>query len=243
MAPGVEVRDRDDHEALEVELEAEDLLVPAHAFLERLHREAGLVELARLDVDLQQRLLARARREVVLEQLEVRRHHREEVARLRERVLPSRPVAAVPPLPRGRESENHARGLAFALRHEVAVGEQPRELRLVRAQRHGVGRHHVGAVDEVGDAPEALGLALRDEARLGRVEALELGVLPRIEAHHRLERERIGHLRDGEVRLVGAVFARGERAAVDRDRKELEVLAVEHQRLGGARCARHCART
>ena len=52
---GVEVRHGDDHEALEVELEAEDLLVPRMQLLSALHREAGLVELAGLDVDLQQR--------------------------------------------------------------------------------------------------------------------------------------------------------------------------------------------
>ena len=55
IAPALKSRHGDDHEALEVELEAEDVLVPLHALLERLHREAGLVELAGLDVDLQQR--------------------------------------------------------------------------------------------------------------------------------------------------------------------------------------------
>ncbi len=229
---GVEVGDRDDHEALQVELEAEHVLVPAHAFLERLHGEAGLVELAGLHVELQQRLLARARREVVLEQFEVRGDHREEIAGLGEGVLPPRPV----PLTRGRgrASREPARGLAFARGEQVAVGEQARELRLVGAERDAVRGHHVGAVDEVGDAPESLRLALRDEPALGGVQALELCVLPRVEAHHRLEREAVGHLRDREMAFVGAILARSELASVDRCRHQLEILAVEDQRLLGA---------
>jgi hypothetical protein len=37
-------------------------------------------------------------------------------------------------------------------------------LAFVGTQRDGVDRHHVRAVEEVGDAAEALGLALREEA-------------------------------------------------------------------------------
>src|SRR5258708_4888179 len=134
-----------------------------------------------------------------------------------------------------------ARGLALARGEQVAVGEQARELRLVGAKRDAVRGHHVGTVDEVGDAPESLRLALRDEAALGGVQALELGVLPGVEARYRLEREAVGHLRDREMAFVGAILAWSELAPVDRGRQQLEVLAVEHQRLDGA-AARGIAR-
>src|SRR5437870_1228165 len=45
-----------------------------------------------------------------------------------------------------------------------------------------VARHDIRPVDEPGDAPEALRLALRDEAVLRRVQAFELGVLLRHDA-------------------------------------------------------------
>ena len=64
--------------------------------------------------------------------------------------------------------------------------------------RGGVGRHHIGAIGEPGDAAEALGLALRDESRLGGVKALELGVLLRHDTAQSFQREAIRHVVDGE---------------------------------------------
>src|SRR5437016_4130483 len=48
---GVEVADRDDLVLVEIEPQAEALLVPLDGALEAVHRPAGLVELARLHVD------------------------------------------------------------------------------------------------------------------------------------------------------------------------------------------------
>jgi hypothetical protein len=67
--PGVEVGDRDDHEALQVELEAEDVLVPLHRLLERGHGELRTGRACPARQDLEQHFLARARREMVLEEL------------------------------------------------------------------------------------------------------------------------------------------------------------------------------
>ena len=166
---------------------------------------------------------------MVLEQVEVGGDHGEEIARASGTDPPSAPSGDACASPR---STNQPAGAPSPCADEVAVGEQAREARLVRAQRDGVLRHHVGAVDEVGDAAEALGLALRDQARLGGVEPLELGVLPRIEAHHRLEREaRPAPSRCVRCAVVDASTrprrARARRSTTD---SELEVVAVEHQR-------------
>ncbi len=57
--------------------------------------------------------------------------------------------------PPTRRSGGHRPVAAF---HQVAVGQQHRVLRLVGPQQHAVAGHHVGAVQEVGDAAKAFGL-------------------------------------------------------------------------------------
>ena len=85
----VEVADGDDHEALEVERQAEARLVPDHRGDQRVHRVLGLVEVAAAHVDLQQVVLAGARADALLARHQVGGDQREQVARLRERVVPA----------------------------------------------------------------------------------------------------------------------------------------------------------
>jgi hypothetical protein len=125
----VEIRHGDDHEAVEVQLEAEDLLVPAQGMHQRIHRVGNAVEIARLDPHLQQHLAARHRVDLALQRLQIRRHQREQVGRLEERVFPAGKVAAV----------RQAAGF-----EQVAVGEQHRAGGGVRLEAHGEARHHVG---------------------------------------------------------------------------------------------------
>jgi hypothetical protein len=216
--PHVEVADGDDHEALEVERQAEARLVPDHRGDERLHRPLGLVEVALAHPDLEQVVLARARAHPLLARDEARRDQREQVARLRERVVPAREVAAV---------------VELAFLDQVAVREQHRIRRLVGADQHRVLGHHVGPVEEEGDAAEALGLALREEAAARGVEAREAGVLLRRAGVADLERERaLGRVVDDEHAVLVAErhrFAVGEAARQD------DVLAVQAQRRGGHR--------
>jgi hypothetical protein len=104
--------DGDDHEALEVERQAEARLVPDDRRDQRLHRVLGLVEVAAANVDLEHVVLARARADVLLARDQVGGDEREQVARLRERVVPAREVAAA---------------VEVALLDEVAVREQHRD--------------------------------------------------------------------------------------------------------------------
>ena len=127
----------------------------------------------------------------------------------------------------GNGSSNFAQPVAG--RDQIAVGQQHRVLLGVGAHGGRVARHHVGPVDEPGDAPEALGLALGDEAVLGGVQAFELGVLLRHDPRHGLEREGIGHLGDRE--LVFGHLVRN-RLSVQRHGNQLELVSVQHQRAG-----------
>ena len=117
----------------------------------------------------------------------------------------------------------------------IAVGEQHRGLVAVGLDAHGVGGEHVRAVEEVGDAAEALGLALRAVDAARQVEARQRLVGLRIAVGDGLQREGLaGQAADDEL-LVGAlVFARAELAAVEAHGLQLDHLAVEPQRPGVA---------
>ena len=142
---------------------------------------------------------------------------REQIAGLLERIVPDRemPVGA-----------GHV-----ALGDQIAVGEKDRRFAFVGLDARGVDRHHVGPVEEIGNAAETFGLALCAIGGAGAVKSHELGVGRRIDHGLDLERERlVRRLRDGElVRRRHEGFGR-QRLAVERERPELEFLAVEHQR-------------
>ena len=166
----VEVGDRDDHEHVEIVFAAERLLVPAHGALERIHGVAAAVLLAGLDVDAQRHLAAGHGDEAVLDAAELAADQREQIGGLRPRVVPDREMPAA--------------GQVAALA-QIAVGEQHRRLGLVGLDAGGVDRHHVRPVGEIGDAAEALGLALRAIGAARPVEAEELGVGGRIDQRSR----------------------------------------------------------
>ncbi|MDR8895039.1 hypothetical protein FEP69_04405 [Burkholderia multivorans] len=213
----VEVADRDDHEAVEIELEAEAPFVPADRMDQRIHRVTRLVEIGRLDPHLQQLFLAGAGRDPLLDRDELARDERKQIARLAERVFPLREVAAVGQVARI---------------DEVAVRQQHRIRGLVCAQHDRIRRHHVGTIEEVCDAAEAFGLALREEVAARYVQARQRRVLVgRARAFER-QVERVGHVLDGQsvlVRAHGAV-----RCAVQLGAEEFERLAHQLQ----MRCGR-----
>jgi hypothetical protein len=129
---------------------------------QRVHGVLGLVQVAGAHVDLQQ-VVRPARVDALLARHQVAGHQGEQVAGLFVRVDPLGEVAAVVQL---------AGSTRLPLDSSTGYG-------LVGAQRDGVAGHHVGAVQEVGDAAEALGLALGEERVLAHVQAHQLGVLGR----------------------------------------------------------------
>ncbi len=173
----VEVADGDDHEALQVERQAEAVLVPDDRSDERSHRVFGLVDVVAVGIDLEPVLLACPRLDLLAAHREIAGDECEQVARFGERVVPLGEVAPV---------------VQRAFFDQVAVGQQHRVLRLVGAQRDAEHRHHVGPVEEVGDAAESLRLALREQARARGVQARELLVLVGRAGVAQLEREAVG---------------------------------------------------
>src|SRR6266849_3463591 len=87
----------------------------------------------------------------------------------------------------------------LAAGREIAVGEQHRRVAFLGFDAGGVDRHHVGAVGEIGDAAEALGLALGAKDRSRAIKARELGVGGGIDGGLDLQPERpVRRLRDGQ---------------------------------------------
>ncbi len=212
----VEVRDRDDHEDVEVVLAAEGLLVPAHRALERVHGVAAAVLLAVLDIDAERDVPPRGGDEAVFDHAEVAGDHGEEIRRLRERVVPDGEMAAV-----GEVAEVD----------QVAVGEQHRRFRLRRLDPRGVDREHVRPVGKIGDAAEAFGLALGAPVAAGTVEAHQLGVRRRVDVGDDLERERSRrNVADRQSVGPGVEIHVRHRRAVDRGRDEGQLVAVELER-------------
>jgi hypothetical protein len=199
----VEVAHRDDHVVVEIHLQAEAPLVPGHAFLQRRHGVAALVELARLDIHREAHLAARCRGEAVLQHVKLRRDQGEQVGRLGERIFPARPVAV---------SFRYARG------DEIAVGQQLRKALAVGVDGACEARHDVGPVRVEGDAAKALCLALREVAVLRAVEAGELGVLVGVDANQGFQGEAVGQRRvQGQAFVADGVARWRDRRTVSAD--------------------------
>ncbi len=213
----VEVAGRDDHEAVEVERQAEAHFVPQHRVDQRIHRVLGLVEVAGTHVHLQQMLLAVARGDALLARHQLAGDQGEQVGRFLERIDPLGEVAAFV-----------ARALQIALLDQVAVRQQHRVGVLAGAQRDGVARHHIGPVEKVRDAAKPLGLALREEGVFAHEQTHELGVLDRAAGREDLELECIGQGVDDQ--LVAFHAERGA-VVVDQHACQVQLVAVQAQRL------------
>ncbi len=214
--PHVEVGDGDDHENIEIVFAAEALLVPAHGALERVHGIAAAALLAGLDIDAQRDVAPGHGAEFVFDVGELAADQRKQIGGLLERVVPGGEVAAAGQIARI---------------DKVAVRQQHRRFGFVGLDARGVDRHHVGAVGEVGDAAEALGLALRAVIAAGAVEPGKLGIGGRVDQRLDLQREgAVRRLRDGEGVGRRQIIFRGQRGAVDLQRHQIDAVAVELQR-------------
>src|SRR5690606_18664623 len=90
----IEVARRDNHEAIQVELQAVAFFVPAQGSQQAVHSPFGATLGAVVAVDLQKDLPATARPDGLLAAGEIARHHGKQVARLGVRVFPYGFVAA-----------------------------------------------------------------------------------------------------------------------------------------------------
>ena len=209
---GVEVAGGHDHEALQIQRQAKTGFVPGDALQQRLHGVFGLVQVAGAHEHLQQVLLAATADDALLACHQLGCHQREQVARLPERVVPDGEVAAI---------------FQLALFQQVAVGKQHRIRLFVGAQRDLVGGHHVGAIQEVGDAAEALRLALREETAFAGVQAHQLGVLAGVAGGEDLQRDRLAAFGQVLQHQLAAFQLEGRALAVDQHTRQVQLLAIQ----------------
>ena len=216
----IEIGHGDDVEHVEIIFAPVSPFVPGHRALERVHCVAGALLAAVLDIDRKRDVAARRGDEGIRNVAEIAGDQREQIARLLVRIAPDCEVAS--------------RRLRVARAFEIAVREQHRRLGAIRLQAHAIGREHVGPVEEIGDAAEALGLALRAIGRAGAKEAHQLGVGRRIEARLDLELEgALGRPRKQKLRLAGLEIVALERRAVQFGGNEDQFVAVERERGAG----------
>ena len=214
----VEVAGGHHHEALQIQRQAKARFVPGHGGHERAHGVAGLVQIARAHKDLQQVLLARAGGDALLARHQAAGHHGEQVAGLFVRVVPDGEMAPI---------------VQIAAFNQVAVGQQHGPARLVGAQGDGVGGHHVGPVQKVGDAAKALGLALREKVAAAHVQAHEARVFFRAAGGEDFQLERLRPF--GQVFQHQRLAVHAKRAALPAQQhaREAEFIAIQPQRLRG----------
>ena len=190
----------------------------AIAFLQRPHGVIAAVLVALADPDRQRHLAARFRDETVAQGDQIAGDQGEQVAGLRVRVGPGN---AVPPVGQGLGRA----GVAVGQHHGTGGG--------VGGDGHGEAGHHVGAIGEIGDAAEALGLALGEEGAVGEVEARQFGVGFGVDDGLDREHAGLGRLVDHQRLAVQPPAVGAEGRAVDRDRADGLAGAVEPQGGGG----------
>ena len=216
----VEVAGGHDHEALQVQLQAEAGLVPGHRGHERVHGMLGFVHVASPDIDLQHMFFAGARQDALLAAHQLACHQRKQVAGFFVRVDPGGKVAALV-----------ARPLQRALRHQVAVGQKHGVLLPVSPQGNGVAGHHVRAVQKIGNAPKTLGLTLGKKRTLAQIQTGQASVFGGCAGGKYLQlKAALGGQAVQHQLLV--LDLEGGSLAVDQHAGQVEVFAVEFERLG-----------
>ena len=164
----VEVAGGHNHESIQIERQTKTRFVPHHGRHQGVHRVFGLVHVTGTHIDLQQMLLAGARRNALFAADQQARDQGKQIAWFFMRVHPGRKVAIL-----------IAGAVQRALGHQVAVAEQHRIFMLIGAQGDGVTGHHIGAVQKIRDAAKALGFTLGKERFIADVQTHQLGVLER----------------------------------------------------------------
>ncbi len=206
-------------EHVQVVVAAVGLLVPAHRAFQCVHRVAAAFDRVGLGPDIEYHGATVGGHVVAAQPLQPPGDQREQVAGFRMRIDEACPVAAV-------------RQLAAAI--GIAAGQQHRKTRALGTQGDAVARLHVGPVGEKRDVAEALGLALGQQkaglARAGQVQTFQRGVDCRVQAHAGFQHAAVACAVHFEHVLGVAVGAGGQGLAIQHDRQQFEVFAIQPQR-------------
>ena len=118
---------------------------------------------------------------------------------------------------------------AIALLHGVAVGQQNGIAVLVCLQAHSIDRHHIGAIQKIGDFPKSLGFTLGTEIPAGLVQTFQGGIGLRADGRLNTQFELCRHLGDLQG-LMGLCKLSGTQAMpVKFDIIQFQVFTVQHQ--------------
>ena len=188
-----------------------------HRALQRIHRVGAARLLAVLAIDAQRDLAARHRDELVLD-------------RRRGRPRPWRRGKRASGTDRAKP---HSGGPIRPLRllYRITVGKQHRRRGLGGLDPRRRDREDIRPVEEISDAPETFGFALRAVDAAGAIEAHQLGVGCRIELGNHLEHERpVRYVANHQPLGSRFVAVLGERHAVEGKTGEHELIALQRQR-------------
>src|SRR5690606_27771110 len=141
----IEIGHGDNVEHVEVVLSSEDLFIPGHGTLQRIHRVGRERLLAMFDIYGEVYAASAHGGELVRQLAEIAGNQGEQVGRFGKGVVPDGKVPAI--------------GQVAAL-VGVAVRKKQWRLDAPRLDPNRVDRQYVRAIEEIGDAPETLGLAL-----------------------------------------------------------------------------------
>ena len=204
---------------VEVVFAPEGALVPAHRALERIHRVSRARLAAGLDIDAERDPPPRHGDETVGENGEIAGDEREQIAGLLERIAPDR--------------RNGARFSPSPVASRLPLASSTGASALVGLEPHAIGREHVGPVGKIGDAAEALGLALRAIGRARAIEPHQLGVGGGIEP--RLDPQREGPARRIGQRETAAASLRKRSRQAPRRRARPRRVATRRRRAPARR--------
>ena len=212
----VEIRHGDDLENVEIIFAAEDLLIPLHGALERIHGITGAVFLAVFDIDLECHFAAAHGSEAVFDQAEIATHQRKQVGRFRMRVEPGGEMPAF---------------VVIAAAEKIAVRQKVFRIVLAGDDGDGIDGQHIRPVIEIGDAAETFRLALGAIDPVGAVKPHQLGVgvggKRGIDGN--LERLAFGQVADGQAFIGHIIERRIDFIAVKLQAVEGQLVPVKHQ--------------
>ena len=209
----VEEVHRHDHVDVEIILEAETLLVPAHGVDEALHGKTGAVEVALIDEDLEGHPAAAFGGVVATLHIEITGDQRKQVARFGERILPLYEMTTT---------------IELTTVNLVAVGEQEGELSFVGGNAGAVARQNIWAVQIIGDAAKPFRFTLGAVGIARLVKPFQRGVGGRIQqgddGQHTFGRQ----VEQGQTALALLVVVTGN--AINGNAFQGQLLTIEYQR-------------
>ena len=212
----IEIGHGHDVEDIQIIFAAKAPFIPGHGALEAIHGPQALVFLAMGAIDRQIDLAARGGGEAVRDRSQITRYQRKQIARLGEGVFPHGKVHAV---------------AGIALFDQIAVGQQHRRDGLRRGDADLEHGQIVGSIQIIGDAAEALGLALRAPGAARAIQPHQLGIACGLDGDFGLEHKAAQRRLDyGQARRIGGIGRLHQWRAVNGHGPKSKFIAIQHQR-------------